>query len=302
MPVRPPDVQFQRPRRPDRLHRHRAAAHRRAGRRRDPRRDLGGRPALSGRRRDHRRRARRGPRPPPRHAGKVDPTRYAADQWIGDLAVSSGTGRTTLATVAASAGVSVATVSKVHQRPHGRRPVHPGADPGPAAPARVRRAAAAARRAAARSRCSSRTTLVIYSTEILNGVLDAAARSRRLRGRRRSEHPEDRKSRAVGLGPRPGRRRPQGGRRGDQRADGCGPERAVASPGPARRHRRAEHAARPGDQRRLDQLRRWRRGHGAPALARTSPDRLPRRAALGGLQPGADARLPRHDARAPGCR
>ena len=182
-----------------------------------------------------------------------------------------------------------------HQRPHGRRPLHPGADPGPAAPARVRRTAPATHRAP-----HDRGLLPGHPGHLLHR--DPQRRAGRGRGPRRLRGRLGPSSRgpqigALGLGPGPGQRRPQSGRRCDQRAFGSGPEGPVPSPGSARGHRCAEHAPRSGDQRRLDQLRRWRRGHGTPRLSRTSPDRLPRRPALGGLQPGPDARLPGHSAR-----
>ena len=95
--------------------------------------------------------------------------------------VTSATGRTTLATVAASAGVSVATVSKV---------VNGRADVAASTRAPIQEllrqhaslSFAANRRPAERGRTTTLTIevffqdqLVVYSTEILNGVLEAAA-------------------------------------------------------------------------------------------------------------------------------
>ena len=88
--------------------------------------------------------------------------------------MSSGTGRTTLATVAASAGVSVGTVSKV---------INGRTDVAPSTRARIqdllRQHEYVVRRQPPAEPLTIEVffqdTLVIYSTEILNGVLDAAA-------------------------------------------------------------------------------------------------------------------------------
>ena len=295
------DVRVPRARRPHRVHRPGPAAHRRAGRHRGARRHLGGRPALP----------RHGPahRPdcgssattagsPPRST--LSPVAGRRRRRVGEDVVPARDGRTTLATVAASAGVSVATVSKVL---NGR------ADVAPATralvqdllqPARLRRPAARARarrRPPHRSSCSSHGDLNAYSTEILQGVARRGGRASASPSRSalRARGRDGRRPTARGLGPRPGRRRPPGGHRRGQRPDRGGPARAGPGPAAARRHRPAQHAARPGDQRRLDQLRRRSGRDPAPAVAGAPADRLPRRSGRGGVQPGPDARLPRRD-------
>ena len=87
-----------------------AGAHRRAGRRRGARRHVRGRPAVPRHRPAHRAAARGRPRPAAGHAGASSAAARAGRR---EAVVAPRDRRTTLATVAASAGVSVATVSKV---------------------------------------------------------------------------------------------------------------------------------------------------------------------------------------------
>ena len=213
--------------------------------------------------------------------------------------VESEEGPPTLASVAASAGVSVATVSKVL---NGR------SDVGPATRARVQsllqqqeyvgRRAEPARQALPESLTVELVfhgRLSPYCLEILQGVLDAgteagvaiavSARSRQDRsaGAQQSAAWVRHLARVGPLG-------------GDRRHRRCTSGRsccAFAGPPASRRHRPAQRAAQAGDECRDDQLLRRSCRNPAPALPRPPPHRLPGSRCQRFVQPGADARLPR---------
>ena len=207
--------------------------------------------------------------------------------------------RATLATVAASAGVSVATVSKVL---NGR------SDVAAATRALVQEMLQRhdyAASAPQRSEAAAHPTVEVEVDGELRAysVRDRPGGGRRRRpdGRRRRHQLPRRPRRqpagraANGLGPRARGSRPAGSHRRHERADGRAPHGTEAGKGAARRRRPDERAARRRHQRRVDELRRRPDGDAAPAGVGPPPDRLRRRPDERDVQPRPAAWLPGRD-------
>ena len=201
--------------------------------------------------------------------------------------------RTTLATVAASAGVSIATVSKVL---NGRR------DVAPATRARVQEMLRAHDYGGRLKTIERHPTIELtfrgkigcYSSEIVQGVAAEAAELgvAVTIGVKSVDQRPSASLEADHVGAQPRRQRSPGRDRRDRRARTRRDRRARPHATAARRDRPDERPVARHHQRGVDQLP-GRPGRGpAPRRARAPAHRLPGRPRVSGVQPGAPGRLP----------